>query len=309
MSVINFEFVKKIDEKRINNKNCKNRKKIYIELIKSTELLKDNPKQAISNIHLLLKDILIDILEKEKIQNSKNQSFEDKLNNLKSNIDRKDRFICDMFKMIYLTQNDYNKSNLDVDYEWVNLCMEYVYMICKWYGEKYYNIKVDNRVQVVSKPKIVSNEDFIINISNKNKVIEHEQARIAYKNLRMNISNRYDALVFLASANLVNAYVKQENAILFMKPKYVFKSILVEKLEEMIIKNVEGVKIYFNVDTTYIKVLNLQFSFKYLPTNDFMKKYITCGENKVQSWEGMKLQPCAGDILEQTMKIQQGFIN
>ena len=306
MSGINFEFVKQIDAKRVSNKNKQNNKKFYNELKKSSEILNSNPKEAINKVNFVAEEILIDIINKEKLQECKNQSFERKISYLKGNVSRNERFIFDMFKMLKLTHNDYSKSNLKIDYEWTNLCMEYIYMICKWYGEKYYNIKVDNRIKI---DKIKEDDAIIIKIPDKNKILEHEQARIAYKNLKMPINSRNDALVFLASVNLVNAYVKQDNAILFMKPKYIFKNILVDRLEEMISKNIEGVKIYFNVDTTYIKILNLQFSFKYLPTNEFMKKYINCDKNKVQRWEGMKLQPCAGDILEQTIKIQQDFIN
>ena len=139
MSGINFEFVKQIDAKRVSNKNKQNNKKFYNELKKSSEILNSNPKEAINKVNFVAAEILIDIINKEKLQECKNQSFERKISYLKGNVSRNERFIFDMFKMLKLTHNDYSKSNLKIDYEWTNLCMEYIYMICKWYGEKYYN--------------------------------------------------------------------------------------------------------------------------------------------------------------------------
>lgn len=189
--------------------------------------------------------------------------------------------------------------SLEADSEWAQLCLSHMNIFCKWYAKKYYNIESKEEVMIV---------DYAGPVQEYTAVVKYEEARQAYMNLNIEINDKEDALLVLASANLLNAYVKQKDAIIIMKPKYIFKQILVNRLEEIIKKRIDGVDIYFNTDITYIKIYDLQFSFHYLAPNEFMKKYMNSRFNQEQKWSGIRLQPCAGIIFNRAMEYR-GYSN
>lgn len=299
MLEININFLSKINKDIFENLN------IAIKDIQT------NPKNSMNKIYISAELVINDILNKEKLTlNSKKSkyTFLQGLELLKQNniVDLK---LKSTFELIRETNEEYRKTKI-VDKQWVNLCLNYMIIICKWYAKKYYyedlninpkNIEINNK-QPLNNPKT---NIIKIDTSVTSKYINNNESRKAYTNLSMKISNEFDVLLFLASVNLINAYVKQNDAILYMQPKYIFKDILVERLEEIIRKDIKGVSIYFNRETTYIKVFNLQFSFKFLPTSEFMNKYMASPKNKKQQWCGMRLQPCASSILSQAENIHK----
>lgn len=186
--------------------------------------------------------------------------------------------------------------SLEADSEWAKLCLIHVHIFCKWYAKEYYNIEDNKEVTIV---------EYKGDLQKYSAPVTHEQAKAAYLNLNMNISNKDEALIVLASANLLNAYVKQKDALILDKSKYIFKKILVSKLEEIIKNKIEGVEIYFNKELTYVKVYDLQFSFHYLGASEFMLKYMKSNLNKPQKWSGIRLQPCAGIVFDRAMEYMQ----
>ena len=74
----------------------------------------------------------------------------------------------------------------------------------------------------------------LINLQEKE--ILHEQAREAYLNCLMKINDEFDAIYYLASMNLLNAYVKKDYAHDDFINRYTFKTHLVKGLETLILK-------------------------------------------------------------------------
>ena len=220
------------------------------------------------------------------------------------------------FELIRRANEEYRKTKI-VEKQWVSLCLDHIIIICKWYAKKYYYKDLDmnpKHIEINNNPLLNKTNTNIdkpktniikIDTSLTSKYINNNESKKAYRNLTMKINNEFDVLLFLASVNLINAYVKQNDAILYMQPKYIFKDILVKRLEEIIKKDIKGVSIYFNRETTYVKVFNLQFSFKCLPTSEFMNKYMASPKNKKQQWEGKRLQPCCSSILSQAETIHK----
>jgi len=128
--------------------------------------------------------------------------------------------------------------------------------------------------------------------------IEEEQAMKAYLGALSPIEDKYDALYFFACMNLLNAYVKKENAGEFRK-RYRFKDYVIHGIEQVIIKKIDGVEIYLQPDVTYVSLFGLQFSFHNLrPTSFLRKQYMNSPQNKKQEWTNIRLQPPARIIFE-----------
>ena len=293
----NFDFMKSI-----NNQ-------IYNDITYAQSIINSNPIDAINKIYISLENITKDILKEHKIY-KKNFTQKKIIKYLRFDREILDLKTYSLFETIRNTyESIHNNIGNNIDAEWANLCLEYMYMICRWYAYEYYNIKPGDMNPKPQNPKT----EVIININQKVKnqlnYIPHYTAKEAYKALAMDINDEYDVLLFLSSINLLNSYVKQDGIILFIRPKYVFKDILVERLEEIITKDIDSVEVYYNRETTYIKVFNLQFSFKYLSSNEFLKIYSSSIRNKVQEWEGIKLQPQSEHIFNQAIELHKKVKN
>ena len=299
MLEININYLSKINKDIFDNLNI---------AIKDIQI---NPKNSMNKIYISAELVINDILNKEKLTSNNKKSkytFIQTLELLKQNniVDLK---LNSAFELIRRANEEYRKTKI-VDKQWVSLCLNHIIIICKWYAKKYYYKDLDMNpkyIEINNNPTLNKSKTNIIKIDTilTSKYINNNESRKAYTNLTMKINNEFDVLLFLASVNLINAYVKQNDAILYMQPKYIFKDILVKRLEEIIKKDIKGVRIYFNRETTYVKVFNLQFSFKCLPTSEFMNKYMTSPKNKKQQWEGKRLQPCCSSILSQAESIHK----
>lgn len=263
--------------------------KQYLDIAQNSIIT--DPHNTMAKVRACMEFIVVDILKKspEALEKSKKGKSTDKLskrlNSLKicGILDEKSKSACDVVR--YACNEAVH--SLESDSEWAQLCLNHMNIFCEWYAKKYYNIQNNNK-------------SVVINYNGPRKeytaIITLEEAKEAYKYLSINVNSKDDMLLILASANLLNAYVKQKDYVEFMKYKYIFKNILVNKLEEAIKKRIEGIDIYVTKDLTYAKVHDLQFSFHYLKLNDFMHKYMNSSFNKVQTWSGVRLQPCASIV-------------
>lgn len=128
--------------------------------------------------------------------------------------------------------------------------------------------------------------------------IDEEQALKAYMGALISIQDKYDALYFFACMNLLNAYVKKENAGEFKK-RYQFKNFIVRGIEQVVGKKIDGVEIYLNPEVTYVNLFNLQFSFHNIRPSPYLRKhYLNSPLNKKQVWKNIRLQPPARIIFE-----------
>lgn len=135
-------------------------------------------------------------------------------------------------------------------------------------------------------------------------IIDEESVKQAYLNimiLRNKLNTKSDCFKFLASANLLNSYVKKDYAIEEIKKSYKFKEILSEAIEDMIIKNISGIEIYYTKQIVYIKVNSYQFSFHHVNETDIIRNYAKTSKNKVQEWTGIRLQPIALSIFNEAI--------
>ena len=285
----NFEFLSKIEPNLTK----------YLDI--AQECMAKDPHNTMAKsracLEVICKDIIINHDKKCKIKNKNKQDLEKnpglgKYTDILAEYKALDKKTKSAFDVVRSVCNNAVHS-LEADSEWAKLCLMHVHIFCKWYDKEYYNIEDKKEVSIINYGG--PTQKF-------NAPITHEQAKAAYLNLNMSISNKEEVLIVLASANLLNAYVKQQDALILDKSKYTFKKILVSKLEEIIKNKIDGVDIYFNKDVTYVKVYDLQFSFHYLAPNEFMLKYMKSNLNKVQEWSGIRLQPCAGIVFDRAMQ-------
>lgn len=135
-------------------------------------------------------------------------------------------------------------------------------------------------------------------INLKEKEISYKQASQAYINCLMRINNEFDAFYFLASMNLLNAYVKKDCAHNDFINRYTFKNHLARGLETLIIKNIDNIKIYYTDEIVYIDVFDVQFSFHNVKPNSTLNKFKCSKKNNYQEWKGIRLQPIASNLFE-----------
>lgn len=136
-------------------------------------------------------------------------------------------------------------------------------------------------------------------------VIDEESVKQAYLNiiiLRNKLNTKEECFKFLSSVNLLNSYVKKDYAIDEIKNSYRFKEFLSEAVEDMIIKDIPGIEIYFGKHVVYIRINGYQFSFHHVHETDIIKNYKNTPRNKVQEWSGVRLQPIALFIFKEAMK-------
>ena len=124
------------------------------------------------------------------------------------------------------------------------------------------------------------------------------QAQKAYLNTLMKIQNAYDLFYYLASINLLNAYVKKDYASKDFKHNYIFNLNLANTLENIVKKNFENVKIYIDSDVVYIDIFNVQFSFHNIKYSTILNNYKLSSKNKVQVWKGIRLQSIASELYD-----------
>ncbi|WP_196001948.1 hypothetical protein [Clostridium sp. 1001271B_151109_B4] len=135
-------------------------------------------------------------------------------------------------------------------------------------------------------------------------IIDEESVRKAYINvilLRNNIKNQKDCFKFLASANLLNSYVKKDYAIEEIKKSYTFKNIISEVIEDIIINNISGVHMYYTKQVVYIEVNGYQFSFHNVKETDIIREYKYSRKNIKQEWKEIRLQQIAVSIFNKAV--------
>lgn len=154
-------------------------------------------------------------------------------------------------------------------------------------------------------------KELINTITSENEVsveITHEQAYKAYRVsaiLFNNIKNKYDALYFFSSMNLMNAYVKKSYADEYLKKNYKFKTYVAKALEEIINNKIQDVFIFLDKDIAYVTIEGLQFSFHNIRPTRVLQEYIKSPRNKKQVWTGIRLQPAAGVIFDWAEKVRE----
>lgn len=124
------------------------------------------------------------------------------------------------------------------------------------------------------------------------------KAQKAYLNTLMKIKNEYDLFYYLASINLLNAYVKKDYASKDFKHNYIFNLNLANTLENIVKKNFENVKIYIDSDVVYIDIFNVQFSFHNIKYSTILNNYKLSSKNKVQVWKGIRLQSISSELYD-----------
>lgn len=135
-------------------------------------------------------------------------------------------------------------------------------------------------------------------------IIDEESVRQAYLNiilLKNNIKNEKDCFKFLASVNLLNSYVKKDYAIDEIKKSYIFKNIISEVIEDIILNKINGIDIYYTKEVVYIRTNGYQFSFHHVKESDIIKNYKNSIRNVRQDWEGIRLQPIALSIFKEAI--------
>lgn len=118
----------------------------------------------------------------------------------------------------------------------------------------------------------------LINIENALKVLNEQ-----------NFSSKSKVYVYLASLNLLNAYVKSENCVEFLKNKYFFKKYVEYIVNYVHQKESEDVKIFTDGSVILLECLGMQFSFHgvKMPPEIIRK-----------DWSGVRLQPYANQVFE-----------
>ncbi len=135
-------------------------------------------------------------------------------------------------------------------------------------------------------------------------IIDENMAKRAYDYiLKESVNNDSEALMLFASGNLLNAYVKDKNAAPEFRKNYYFKSVLAKHIYNLAIRPIKNVSVANNAraNCTYASVGSLQFSFHSL--FDY-KKLKEKDDKTLQTvtWEGIRLQPHAGFIFNETEK-------
>ena len=142
------------------------------------------------------------------------------------------------------------------------------------------------------------------NLNEIEEIIDEESVKDAYLNiisLRNQVKTIDECFIFLSSVNLLNAYVKKDYALEEIKNNYKFKDILSEILEDIIIKEIPGVEVYYTVEVVYVKIKGYQFSFHYVKETDILRYYSKSKKNKVQESTRIMLQPIALSIFKESM--------
>ncbi len=134
--------------------------------------------------------------------------------------------------------------------------------------------------------------------------ITETQVLEAYTSALIRIRDKYDALYFFACMNLLNAYVKNEDAAAEFADNYRFKQYVVSGLEQVIKRHIEGVFVYIERKIAYVSVLGLQFSFHNLTLSSALQDHMRSRQNVRQEWTGIRLQTPAALIFEWARQVR-----
>lgn len=266
--------------------------KEFLEL--GQKSIENDSHNTLTKARVCLEYIINSILEKEGLK--KKQTLEKNILTLEKNniIDKHEKFSCHFVRIT--SNNAAHEMIQDPDY--ARLCLHSVYILSKWYVDKYYkNIKNIN--------KIFLQNELMKDYKDLESKVTHEQAKRAYNGIMLDIKDKYDAFYFFACANLLNSYVKQEDAKILTTTKYGFKDYIPIAIEKIISKNIDEVEVYYSEKITYVKIMDIQFSFKYISKNEFIKIYEKSERNKVQKWNGIRLQPISGIIFEVAAELRK----
>lgn len=135
--------------------------------------------------------------------------------------------------------------------------------------------------------------EYAKNYNRENEIIDEEDIiRAIYYIDNLYINNELDALVFLLSLNLCNAYAKQEAN----HDIYRFKKDIKTFIDVINKQRIPNLKLFMTNDkgNMYIfKVGHIQFSFHDEKKVDINEFYI-----QDMTWDTIKKQPCAKSLLE-----------
>ncbi len=126
----------------------------------------------------------------------------------------------------------------------------------------------------------------------EHEILVEKDAQLALQILNTHLgSTKEDAFLMMASANLINAYVKQVK-----DPNdefsYDFKRKVLELVEKWSKTPIEGVKVSRFKEVTYVEIDPLQFSFHHLGQDPSIAQSLIA-----DPWVQLKLQPYARRIL------------
>ena len=112
----------------------------------------------------------------------------------------------------------------------------------------------------------------------------------------MSLQTPDDYFLFFASLNLINAYIKQDNAEESISKSYSFKQHVSKGIEAILTWQPEGIKCFYDKNLAIINIEGLQFSFHNVEISNLMidKK----DSLEAITWEGIRLQPVANLIFE-----------
>jgi hypothetical protein len=127
----------------------------------------------------------------------------------------------------------------------------------------------------------------------------------ALRNCRTPVLSVADALYVLACYNLLNAWVKTDDAKQHsgVNP-YKFKAWLSDTIAELIDKQLEGVTIWMDESVTYVRLFGVDFSFHHLGRNATLLQYRCSSRNVPHTWSQFRLQPRAPLVLDWARQVR-----
>lgn len=122
------------------------------------------------------------------------------------------------------------------------------------------------------------------------------------------LRNVADCFIFFACANLCNAYVKKPYAVHPLKKHkgYGFKRFVGEKVAQLLISNIEGVKVHHSTKFTVVDICGMMFSYHDLGVKDAQENISFKNAEQIWSKRRLKLQPFAQEIYEEALTLVSG---
>ena len=155
-------------------------------------------------------------------------------------------------------------------------------------------------IDLVDLKNIITLDEFTEKVNDKCKMLQKTEKEVvsdecAFEALyiikNMYIEDAGDALLYCASVNLLNTYVKQENR----KIGYFFKSEINYITSVILNKDIKDVYVDLqeNGNLLVIQIFNLQFSFHFIRKEEDIKKLCDSDHYKKMQWDGIRKQNCA----------------
>lgn len=158
-----------------------------------------------------------------------------------------------------------------------------------------FGLKMYNQVKSKKKP---TNEEVVEGLVSKIIVgSQEEDKEIPIENVinalkvvdEQNLKTNRKVFVYFASINLLNAYIKREDALECMKGYYYFKKFAGKAMDYLTSVNAQIVSAYSQDQLLMVNCLGMEFSFHNVKTeHNYPSK----------NWSGLKLQPYANTIFE-----------